>query len=69
MKFGQIAKRVFLLIVVNMLVMFTVSIVLGLLGVGRYFPNGGIGELAVICLVWGFAGAFISLALSRLMAK
>jgi heat shock protein HtpX len=25
--------------------------------------------LAVFCLVWGFAGAFISLALSRLMAK
>jgi len=69
MKFGQIAKRVFLLIVVNILVMLTVSIVLGLLGVGRYMPNGGIAELAVFCLVWGFAGAFISLALSRVMAK
>src|SRR5215472_6413348 len=69
MKFAQIAKRVTLLVAVNILVMLTITIVLGLLRVGRYFPQGGLGGLAVICLVWGFAGAFISLALSRLMAK
>ncbi len=63
------AKRVVLLLVVNLLVMTTVSIVLGLLGVGRYLPSGNLTGLAVICLVWGFAGALISLALSRLMAK
>jgi len=69
MKMGQVAKRVFLLVVVNILVMLTITVVLGLLHVNRYFPQGGLGGLAVFCLVWGFAGAFISLAMSRLMAK
>ena len=65
----QMAKRIFLFLMVNLLVVTTVSIILGVLGVGRFFPRGGIGSLAVICLVWGFVGAFISLALSRVMAK
>jgi heat shock protein HtpX len=65
----QISKRVFLLIVVNILVVTTISLVLGLLGVGHYFPQGGLAGLAVFCLVWGFGGAFISLALSRVIAK
>jgi heat shock protein HtpX len=69
MKVAQVAKRVFLLVVVNILVMLTITVVLSLLRVNRYFPQGGLGGLAVICLIWGFAGAFISLALSRLMAK
>ena len=63
------AKRVFLLVAVNILVMVTITLVLGLLRVGQYFPEGGLAGLAVFCLVWGFTGAFISLALSRLMAK
>src|SRR6266404_3460217 len=65
----QITKRIFLLLAVNLLVMATVTVILGVLGVGRYFPQDGLAGLAVFCLVWGFAGAFISLALSRLMAK
>jgi heat shock protein HtpX len=69
MKMAQIAKRVFLLVAVNILVMVTITVILGLLRVNRYFPEGGLAGLAVFCLVWGFAGAFISLALSRLMAK
>src|SRR5439155_3204760 len=32
-------------------------------------PAGGLAGLAVFCLVWGFAVAFVSLGLSRLMAK
>src|SRR5260370_19809715 len=66
---GQIGKRIFLLVAVNILVMVTITLILGLLHVGDYFPQGGLPGLAVICLVWGFTGAFISLALSRLMAK
>lgn len=69
MKLAQIGKRVFLLVGVNVLVMLTITLVLGLLRVNQYFPQGGLAGLAMICLVWGFAGAFISLALSRLMAK
>jgi heat shock protein HtpX len=69
MKIMQMTKRVFLLVAVNILVMTTITLVLGLLGAGRYFPQGRLAGLAVFCLVWGFGGAFISLALSRLMAK
>ena len=54
---------------VNILVMLTITIILGLLRVGNYFPAGHLAGLAVFCLVWGFTGALISLALSRLMAK
>ena len=69
MKLAQISKRIFLFVIVNILVMLTITIVLGLLRVGHYFPQGGLAGLAVFCLIWGFAGAFISLALSRVMAK
>ena len=69
MNIAQISKRVFLLVLVNILVVTTITLVLGLFHVGSYFPQGGLGGLAVFCLIWGFGGAFISLALSRLMAK
>jgi len=69
MKIMQMTKRIFLLLLVNILVMITITVVLGVLGIGRYFPEGGLAGLAVFSLVWGFAGAFISLALSRVMAK
>jgi heat shock protein HtpX len=69
MNIAQISKRIFLLVLVNILVMTTITLVLGLFHVERYFPQGGLAGLAVFCLVWGFGGAFISLALSRLMAK
>ena len=63
------AKRVFLLLVTNILVVATITLILGVLGVGNYFPRGGLAGLAVFCLAWGFGGAFISLAISRFMAK
>ncbi len=63
------AKRIFLYMAVNVLVVLTITVILGLLRVGHYFPQGGLAGLAVVCLVWGFVGAFISLAISRLMAK
>jgi heat shock protein HtpX len=62
-------KRVFLLVLTNILVVATITFILGVLGVGNYFPRGGLAGLAVFCLIWGFGGAFISLALSRVMAK
>lgn len=64
-------KRILLLFATNILVVLTITIVLNILGVGRLL-NGygaGYGSLFAFCLVWGFAGAFISLALSRFMAK
>jgi heat shock protein HtpX len=69
MRFGQIAKRVVLFAAVNILVMLTITFILALLGVGRRTGQGGLATLAVFSLVWGFAGALISLAMSRIMAK
>lgn len=61
-------KRVLLFLVTNLLIVVTLSIVLSLLGVGRY-TGGSIVPLIVFSLVWGFGGAFISLAISRWSAK
>jgi heat shock protein HtpX len=67
----QFAKRIFFFLTVNILVVVTISLVLNLLGVRPYIEAQGINyeSLAVFCLVWGFGGALISLAISRIMAK
>ena len=39
---------VFLFAVVNILVVTTISVLLGLLRVGHYFPQGGLAGLAVV---------------------
>jgi heat shock protein HtpX len=64
-------KRVFLFVTVNILVLVTISIVLHALGIGPYMTAYGIDYQALMafCLVWGMGGAFISLGLSRIMAK
>ncbi len=68
-------KRVFLFILTNILVVATISILLSVFGVTHYVERAGRGyglnmqKLMIICLVWGFVGAFISLALSKVMAK
>ncbi|NBV51330.1 protease HtpX, partial [bacterium] len=66
-----IFKRVFLFLAVNILVVLTISLTLNLLGVRPYLDARGIDyqSLLIFCAIWGFAGAFISLALSRVMAK
>jgi heat shock protein HtpX len=65
------AKRIFLFLVVNILVIVTISIITSVLGVNHYLSARGInyGSLALFCLIWGFGGAFISLAISRWIAK
>jgi heat shock protein HtpX len=65
-------KRIFLFVITNLAIVLTLSIVLSVLGVGQYYgPDGGLdlGALAVFSLVWGMAGSFISLQMSRWMAK
>lgn len=64
-------KRVFLFALVNLLVVVTISITLNVLGIRPYLSARGIdyGALLAFCLVWGMGGAFVSLALSRVMAK
>jgi heat shock protein HtpX len=64
-------KRIFLFIVTNIAVVLTLTIILNILGVGRYVGPGGIdiGALAAFSFVWGMGGAFISLLMSRWIAK
>ena len=64
-------KRIILFLVTNLAVVLTLSIVMSVLGVGRYVgPNGlDIQALAVFCFIWGMGGAFISLQMSRFIAK
>jgi heat shock protein HtpX len=65
------AKRIFLFMLVNLGIIITLSVVLQLLGVRPYLTQYGIDytSLAIFALVWGMGGAFISLGLSRIMAK
>ena len=65
-------KRILLFVATNLAIMIALSIVLSLLGIGGYrLPGGGLNysALMVFCLVWGMGGAFLSLQLSRFMAK
>ncbi len=64
-------KRMVLFMAVNLAVVLTLSLLLQLLGVGPYLTQYGVDyqALAVFCLVWGMGGSFISLMLSRVMAK
>ncbi|MFZ9596692.1 MAG: protease HtpX [Bdellovibrionia bacterium] len=64
-------KRISLFLGINLLVMFTISFLLHVFNVGPYLTHRGIqySNLMAFCLIWGMGGAFISLALSRFMAK
>ena len=66
-------KRAALFIATNLAVIFVLSIVLRLLGVDRILDESGSAinyeALLVLSLVIGFGGSFISLAMSKFMAK
>jgi heat shock protein HtpX len=64
-------KRFFYFGLVNIAVIVTISIILNLLGVRHYVTEYGINyqSLMVFCAVWGIVGSFISLAMSKFMAK
>ncbi len=64
-------KRIFLFLVVNILVVLTISLTLNLLGIRPYLTQWGIDyeSLLAFCAIVGFGGAFVSLALSKVMAK
>lgn len=69
MKFATIAKRVLLFAAVNLLILTTISIILSLFHVRGRIGDSNYGSLMIFCLIWGMGGAFVSLAMSRLMAK
>lgn len=64
-------KRIGLFIITNLAVIFILSIVLQLLGVQPYLTQKGINyqALLIFAAVFGFGGAFISLLMSKFMAK
>lgn len=66
-------KRVLLLVATNVAVLLVLSVTLRLLGVDRILDESGAGlnmnALLVFSAVLGFGGSFISLALSKTLAK
>ncbi len=66
-------KRVLLFIATNLAIVLVLSVVLRLLGVDRMLEESGAGinyeGLLILSLVIGFGGSFISLAMSKWMAK
>lgn len=66
-----LAKRIVLFLAVNFLVLAVISFLLYVFNIQPFLTSKGIqpGSLMIFCLIWGMGGAFISLALSRIMAK
>ena len=64
-------KRVLLLIATNLAVMVVLSIVVSVLGFDRWLTANGIDyfSLLVFSAIFGFGGAFISLLMSKTIAK
>jgi heat shock protein HtpX len=64
-------KRILLFVVTNLAVMLVLGIAASLLGVNRYIGAGGLslGKLLGFALIMGFGGAFISLLMSKPIAK
>src|SRR5260221_390593 len=64
-------KRVFLLIATNIAVMVVLSIVVSVLGLDQYLTANGIDYFSLLWLsaIFGFGGAFISLLMSKWIAK
>jgi heat shock protein HtpX len=65
--------RIGLFLLTNVAIIAVASITLSLLGVSGILANNGVdldlGSLLIFCAVFGFAGSFISLLLSKFMAK
>jgi heat shock protein HtpX len=67
----KMSKRILLFFATNILIIVMLSALMSLFGVQPYLNAYGINyqSLMVFCVIWGFGGAFISLGLSRVMAK
>lgn len=64
-------KRIFLFLATNLAVLLVLSVVCSVLGVDRYLTRQGLNLPALLgfAAVFGMGGSFISLALSKWMAK
>ncbi|HEY7884368.1 MAG TPA: protease HtpX [Cellvibrionaceae bacterium] len=65
--------RIGLFLLTNFAILIVASVTLNLLGMGHYLDQSGSGlnltALLIFCAIFGFCGAFISLFLSKWMAK
>ena len=64
--------RIALFLLTNLAIILVASVTLNLLGVGSYLDSAGglnLTNLLIFCFVFGMTGAFISLLLSKWMAK
>lgn len=64
-------KRIGLFLLTNIAVIAVAMITMNLLGVGNYMQGTSLnlGNLFMFALIFGFAGSFVSLAMSKWMAK
>jgi len=66
-------KRVFLFLATNIAIIVVASITLSILGVGSFLDETGtnlnLQALLIFCFVFGMAGSFVSLLLSKKIAK
>jgi len=64
-------KRIFLFVLTNIAVLLVLSVVAQLLGIDTYLAAHGqsLGGLLVWAALFGFGGAFVSLAMSKMQAK
>jgi len=64
-------KRVMLLIATNLAIVIVLGVVATLTGANRFFTSGGLdlGKLLFFALIMGFGGSFISLWMSKTIAK
>jgi len=64
-------KRIALFLLTNLAVMVVLSTTASLLGVNKWMTSQGInfGSLLIFCALFGFGGAFISLLISKPIAK
>ncbi len=65
------ARRIVLFLAVNFLVVAVISFILYFFNIQPYLSKNGLNltSLAIFCFLWGMIGSFISLGLSKVMAK
>lgn len=64
-------RRIGLFLILNFVIVMTISIIMKLLNVQPYLTRYGLDlkSLAIFCFIWGMSGAVISLFLSKSIAK
>lgn len=67
----NVIKRVFLFLLINIVVVTTISTIISLLHLSPYISRFGIDptSLLIFCFIWGMGGSIISLLLSKKIAK